>query len=73
MSDDAKFEALEASFVSGELNELTMSAMQQALEAPCHSQLYTITPYNKLLYRRHCITVGVEHAYGDCVRWNRIV
>ena len=41
-SDDAEFEALEASFVSGELNELTMSAMQQDLEAPCHSQLYTI-------------------------------
>ena len=41
-SDDAQFEALEASFFSGELNELTMSAMQQDLEAPCHSQLYTI-------------------------------
>ena len=41
-SNDAEFEALEASFVSGELNELTMSAMQQDLEAPCHSQLYTI-------------------------------
>ena len=41
-SDDAEFEALDASFVCGELNELTMSAMQHDLEAPCHSQLYTI-------------------------------
>ena len=41
-SDDVEFEALEASFVSGELNELTMSAVQQDPEAPCHSQLYTI-------------------------------
>ena len=39
VSNDADLEALDASFVSSELNVLTMSAVQQHLEASCHSQL----------------------------------
>ena len=53
-----------------------MSVMQQDLEAPCHSQLYTIGIGHTIQQ----IAVGPalhyacrEHAYGDCVCWNMLV